>query len=39
MSISIPTSRHSEQAWQGWEKLVREGAGELSARLGRRVKT
>ncbi|HET6503655.1 MAG TPA: IclR family transcriptional regulator [Amycolatopsis sp.] len=39
MSISIPTSRHSEQAWQNWEKLVREGAGELSARLGGRVET
>jgi IclR family transcriptional regulator, KDG regulon repressor len=34
MSISIPTSRHSDDAWPRWEKLVREGAAELSARLG-----
>lgn len=34
MSISIPTSRHSDEAWSRWEKLVREGAAELSARLG-----
>lgn len=37
MSISIPTSRHSEEAWPRWEKLVREGAAELSARLGGRA--
>ncbi|TVT52440.1 IclR family transcriptional regulator [Amycolatopsis rhizosphaerae] len=36
MSISIPTSRHSEAAWRDWERLVREGAAELSARLGGR---
>ncbi|GHF56732.1 DNA-binding IclR family transcriptional regulator [Amycolatopsis bartoniae] len=34
MSISVPTSRHSPEAWTGWEDLVREGAAELSARLG-----
>ncbi|TNC26103.1 IclR family transcriptional regulator [Amycolatopsis alkalitolerans] len=34
MSISIPTSRHSEEAWQRWEKLVREGAARLTRRLG-----
>ncbi|KAA9161089.1 IclR family transcriptional regulator [Amycolatopsis acidicola] len=34
MSISIPTSRHSDESWARWEKLVREGAAELSARLG-----
>ncbi|GAA4664878.1 MULTISPECIES: IclR family transcriptional regulator [Amycolatopsis] len=34
MSISIPTSRHSEAAWVRWEELVRQGAAELSARLG-----
>jgi IclR family KDG regulon transcriptional repressor len=37
MSISIPTSRHSDEAWPRWEKLVREGAAELSARLGAHV--
>jgi IclR family KDG regulon transcriptional repressor len=36
MSISIPTSRHSDEAWPTWEKLVREGAAELSRRLGGR---
>ncbi|GAB2978755.1 IclR family transcriptional regulator [Amycolatopsis acidiphila] len=34
MSISIPTSRHSEEAWPRWEKLVREGAARLTLRLG-----
>ncbi|HVV09622.1 IclR family transcriptional regulator [Amycolatopsis sp.] len=34
MSISIPTSRHNEEAWSRWEKLVRDGAAELSSRLG-----
>ncbi|WP_072690749.1 IclR family transcriptional regulator [Rhodococcus marinonascens] len=34
MSISIPTSRHTDDAWPRWEKLVREGATELSRRLG-----
>ncbi|EHR63798.1 IclR family transcriptional regulator [Saccharomonospora cyanea] len=36
MSISIPTSRHSDEAWPRWEKLVREGAAELTRRLGGR---
>lgn len=34
MSISIPTSRHTPDGWERWEKLVREGAAELSRRLG-----
>ncbi|WP_236790497.1 IclR family transcriptional regulator [Amycolatopsis sp. GM8] len=34
MSISIPTSRHSEESWRQWEKLVREGAARLTLRLG-----
>ena len=37
LSIAIPTSRHSDEAWRRWEKLVREGAAELSARLGGRL--
>ncbi|MFD4191154.1 IclR family transcriptional regulator [Amycolatopsis thermoflava] len=36
MSISIPTSRHDPESWRRWEKLVREGAAELSQRLGGR---
>lgn len=36
MSISIPTSRQSEESWPEWERLVREGAAELSRRLGGR---
>ncbi|MQA11940.1 MAG: helix-turn-helix domain-containing protein [Pseudonocardiaceae bacterium] len=34
MSISIPTTRHRDDAWPQWEKLIREGAAELSNRLG-----
>ncbi|WP_199433012.1 IclR family transcriptional regulator [Qaidamihabitans albus] len=37
MSISIPTSRHSDDAWPRWEQLVRDGAAELSRRLGGRL--
>lgn len=37
MSISIPASRHEEDGWRRWEKLVREGAAELSRRLGGRA--
>ncbi|MGW9477253.1 IclR family transcriptional regulator [Saccharomonospora azurea] len=39
MSISIPTSRHADDAWPTWEKLVREGAAELTRRLGGRPVT
>ncbi|PXY31458.1 IclR family transcriptional regulator [Prauserella muralis] len=38
MSISIPTSRHADELWPRWEKLVREGAAELSRRLGGRLR-
>ena len=34
MSVSVPTIRHSAEAWPVWERLVREGATELSRRLG-----
>ena len=34
MSISIPTSRHTDDGWVRWEQLVRHGAAELSRRLG-----
>ncbi|OQO90540.1 IclR family transcriptional regulator [Saccharomonospora piscinae] len=34
MSISIPTSRHTDAAWRVWEELVRRGAAELTRRLG-----
>jgi IclR family transcriptional regulator, KDG regulon repressor len=37
MTIAVPTSRHSEQAWPRWENLVRDGAAELSTRLGGRL--
>lgn len=37
MSISIPATRHSADGWRQWERLVRMGAAELSARLGGRV--
>jgi len=37
MSISIPTSRHTADAWKRWEVLVREGAAHLSHRLGGRA--
>jgi IclR family KDG regulon transcriptional repressor len=34
LSIAIPTTRQAEEAWPRWEKLVREGAAELTRRLG-----
>ncbi|GAB3578026.1 IclR family transcriptional regulator [Amycolatopsis endophytica] len=37
MSISIPTSRHAAESWRTWEKLVRQGAADLSHRLGGRA--
>ncbi|WP_418153822.1 IclR family transcriptional regulator [Actinoalloteichus caeruleus] len=38
MSMSVPTIRHGEAAWQRWEKLIRDGATELSRRLGSAVR-
>ncbi|HEY8371389.1 MAG TPA: IclR family transcriptional regulator [Pseudonocardiaceae bacterium] len=38
LSIAVPTVRHREDAWPRWEKLVREGATELSRRLGSPVR-
>lgn len=34
LSIAVPTSRQAEEAWPQWEKLVRDGAAELTRRLG-----
>jgi IclR family KDG regulon transcriptional repressor len=38
MSISVPTIRHTEDCWPRWEKLVRDGATELSRSLGSGVR-
>jgi IclR family transcriptional regulator, KDG regulon repressor len=38
LSISVPTIRHTDESWPRWEKLVRDGAGELSRALGSRVR-
>ncbi|ASO18395.1 DNA-binding IclR family transcriptional regulator [Actinoalloteichus hoggarensis] len=38
LSISVPTVRHREEAWPEWERLVRDGATELSRRLGSTVR-
>ncbi|MCP2164198.1 IclR family transcriptional regulator [Goodfellowiella coeruleoviolacea] len=38
MSISVPTVRHREESWPTWERLVRDGATELSRRLGSPVR-
>lgn len=34
LSIAIPTTRQMDEAWPRWEQLVREGAAELTRRLG-----